>query len=92
MHTTPPDLDVNTLHREALAREIMPIWTIYRHPADYPQGYVARLFAITAGKSGPTGNAIYADTLDEVRRSLPPGLWRMRRMDGDQPQIVETWL
>lgn len=92
MHTTPPDLDVNTLQREAIAKEIMPIWTVYRHPLDYPKGFVARLFVTSAGKSGPTGNAIFGDTLDEVRHALPPGLWRMRRMEGDDPKIVETWL
>jgi hypothetical protein len=65
----------------------LPIWTVYQHPRDMPDAYVARLFL--TGK--PTEQVVQAPTLDEVRALIPPGLYRMPRQPGDDPVIVETW-
>ncbi|ARL77584.1 hypothetical protein [Burkholderia pseudomallei] len=66
-------------------------WTIYDHPLDYPDGFVARMFV---GEK-PTNAALYGRTLDAVRAVLAhmlPDLYCMPRHAGDEPHIVETWL
>jgi len=40
----------------------------------------------------PTTNVIVADTLEEVRALLPPGLICMPRDVADDGVIVETWI
>lgn len=67
------------------------MWTVYAHPKDYPNGYVARLFRL----DGPTHDAFFGDSLEEVRAFLDkcyPGLYCIPRSPNDEPQIVETWL
>ena len=70
------------------------MWTIYDHPADYPEGFIARQFLVTATGLRATENVIKAATLEEVRRRL-----RLRGLDAplgrdesDDPTIVETWV
>lgn len=63
-------------------------WTIYDHPKDYPDKFVARKFVLDK----PTDETITGNTLDEVRRKLPRGLVRFNRHETDDPVIVETWL
>lgn len=70
----------------------LSLWTIYRQPRDYPHGYVLRRHVASAKGSRPTEDAFYAYTLAEIRLLVPPGLVCIGREDGDEPQIVETWL
>lgn len=35
---------------------------------------------------------LFGASLEEVRQHLPPGLSRLERHPGDDPNIVETWL
>jgi hypothetical protein len=37
-------------------------------------------------------SALAAPTLEGLRALLPQGLVMLARADGDEPQIVETWL
>lgn len=69
------------------------VWTIYEHPKDYPDRFVARLFTVTpeAGAQ-PTKYHLLADSLEEIRNLLPPGLVRIERDLADEPQIVERWI
>lgn len=65
------------------------MWTIFDHPADYPDGYVARLFVL--GK--PTENVIRTRQLDPLRGAmLDMGLVKLARMPEDHPHIVEVWM
>lgn len=66
----------------------MNIWTIYRHPVDYPHDYVARRFEYDK----PTADVLTAPTLDAIRAKLPEGLYHMARHPNDDPKIVEVWL
>ena len=66
----------------------LDIWTVYEKPSDYPTKYVARLFQ----NDKPTINAVFADTLDGVRKKIPPGLYCMPRDPKDDPKIMESWL
>lgn len=72
--------------------EPLNIWTIYDHPRDLPDVFVARRFEIGGEHGGPTGDILTAPTLDALRKKLPWGLVRIMRQDGDDPCIVECWL
>lgn len=64
------------------------LWTIYKHPSDYPDKYVARKFILDK----PTSEILIGDTLEEIRKMLPLGLTRFDRNPEDDPVIVETWI
>ena len=73
---------------------IMPTWTIYATPADFPSvPYVVRGWLVGPGGQVRDSGAIgFADTLEQARNYLPPGLVRFERSPDDDPVIVETWL
>jgi hypothetical protein len=72
--------------------EPLVMWTVYKHPADYPGWFVARPFAITSRGSIAGSQVLKARTLKAVRDMLPPGLTCLTRSPDDEPQIVETWV
>ena len=77
----------------AAAPRELSMWTVYKRPRDYPRDFVARRSVITKiGKQEITDDVVVAPTLDEVRELIPPGLYRLDRMPGDLPHIVEVWL
>jgi hypothetical protein len=68
------------------------IWVIYSRPTDYPDSpFVVREHHIEKGKATPTDTLQTAKTLGEARRLIPDGAQRVKRDDGDEPQIVEWW-
>lgn len=67
----------------------LEIWTVYRHPRDYPDKYVARKGFVPGGA---TNDMFVADSLDEIHALLPRGLVRIPRYEADDPAIVESWL
>jgi hypothetical protein len=75
---------------------ILVMWTVYDHPTDYPEWFVARKFEIT--RQGPvTGDSvILATTLTEARDMIylmdPNASSCLPRYDNDHPNVVETWL
>lgn len=74
------------------AKAELHVWTIYDHPLDYPDKFVARAHLIVAGGSEATWHIRTADTLEEVREQLPPGLYRLERDPSDDSKIVESWI
>ena len=71
------------------------MWTVYKHPKDYPGEYVARKFVITENSYGPSNESISSRSLRDVRnvlRSLYRGLIQLKRPPDDEPHIVEVWL
>lgn len=68
------------------------IWTIYDHPRDVPDAFVARRHDITAGRSTPTEDVRLGPTLAAVREQLPLGLVCLGRSADDDPTIVESWV
>ena len=76
----------------AAANDRLNIWTVYDHPRDQPDVFVARRFEIGHEHAGPTGDVLTAPTLEELREKLPAGLVCITRQDGDDPAIVESWL
>jgi hypothetical protein len=69
--------------------KILSMWTVYDHPSDYPDKYVARCFS---GEQ-PTSSIIIAENLEVIRYilCLEMGLTRQRSPE-DDPKIVEVWL
>lgn len=72
--------------------EEIPMIAIYVHPKDYPDKYVARLWA--TGKFGPRASLyiVIADSLEDIRKAVPPGMFRWPRDVKDDPVLVETWI
>lgn len=46
------------------------IWTVYDHPRDYPDTYVARLHVVEAGGSRPTDEIIRSTDLEALRAEM----------------------
>ena len=64
------------------------LWTIYKHPLDYPDKFIARKFVLDK----PTPEIRIGNTLEEVRELLPRGLTRFERNPNDESTIVEIWM
>jgi len=69
----------------------LDMWTIYHKPDDYPDEFVARRWEILIDITA-TNDMFVADTLEELRALLPPGLVCLHRQPLDDPRIVEVWL
>lgn len=67
----------------------MKFWTIYDHPKDYPNHFVARLWIIDK----PTDMLLTAFDIEELReRFASEGMTRLERFPQDDPCIVEVWM
>lgn len=78
------------LHENAGGFEL---WTIYRHPKDYPGHWVLRAHELLAsGETHPHAVCFVASTLGEIRAKVPPGTWCMGREPDDDPAIYECWI
>ncbi len=72
----------------------LQIFTIYSHPADYPEiPYLVRASTIRGDESVPGDVLGTATTLTRARSLVPPEAdYRIPRATGDSPTIVETWM
>ena len=71
----------------------LQMWTVYDHPLDYPDFFVARRFEVTADGAMPTSIALHSEDLEELREALmSQGFTPLARDPMDDPKIVETWL
>jgi hypothetical protein len=71
----------------------LAIWTVYDHPSDYPDRYVARCFEVDADGPRSTGNILLSTSLDTIRTAMRDmGLIRMARWADDDANIIETWM
>jgi len=77
-----------------MSEEVMSMWTIYDHPTDHPDFFVARRWVVPRGGPPiPTKDMVTGDTLESLRRLLRDfGLISIGRCATDDPVIVETWL
>jgi len=70
-----------------MSREL-EIWTLYDHPRDYPNSYVARKFL----NDKPTSEFMVSPSLASLRKYFDQkGLLCLNRDPNDDPVIVETW-
>jgi hypothetical protein len=71
----------------------LSIWTVYDHPSDYPDGFIARRWAIVDGREIMTDDTIEADDLETLRRHFEERtLCCLPREPDDDPVIVECWI
>jgi len=69
------------------------MWTVYRHPKDYPGKYVARLFEVDGNGPQPTGSIVVTETLEALQQRMTEmNLVRLSRHPNDDRVIVETWI
>lgn len=71
----------------------LPMWTVYDHPSDYPNNYVARQVLIWKDGSQTSPQFMIGPDLKMIREQLMMmGLTCIGRQPGDDPVIVEVWL
>ncbi len=70
------------------------IYTIYKHPSDYPDKFVVRAWSIDQWNRPAPSEKPHAvtDTLQEARASIPPDFIFVAPSVSDDPVIVETWI
>lgn len=74
-------------------QQALSIWTVYDHPLDYPETYIARRAEIGVGVVSNTADTIADEDLEKIRDQLRDrGLTRLPRSAGDDPFIIEVWL
>jgi|SRR5579864_2869512 len=83
------------LQHSAAQRGALTLWTLFDHPKDYPNGFIARRFEVNKdGLVQATDHTLSAgpqpDELQDVFRKA--GLVCVGRMSEDDPVIVETWI
>jgi hypothetical protein len=72
----------------------LELWTVYDHPSDFPQCYVARRFVVTGGtEARATEDVMVSVDVETIRDELRSrGFISLRRDDRDDPKIIETWV
>jgi hypothetical protein len=77
---------------DAIKRGALAIWTVYDRPKDYPDGYIARLHEAGKGSVTATGKTVTGE-LEHIRKVFwRAGLLKLSRQEGDEPQVVESWV
>lgn len=68
------------------------MWVIYDRPTDFPESYVARLWAALP-RPEPLSDVLVCDDLEALRdHCIGLGGVRLERQPDDDPTILETWL
>jgi len=70
----------------------LPVIAIYNSPSDIPDKYVARLWSTGSAGPNPTRYIAAKETLNDIRKTIPGGMFRIDRCAADDSVIVETWL
>jgi hypothetical protein len=77
---------------DAIKRGALSIWTIYDRPKDFPEGFIARRFEVAGGETVTTRDTLNG-ALNDIRLAFErAGLVNICRQEGDEPQIVESWI
>lgn len=73
--------------------ELQPLITVYAHPKDYPEHFVARIWHIGGdGMVVPTDMVMIADSIEGIRAGIPARFTRLNRDAHDDETISETWI
>ena len=73
-------------------RDFLPMFTIYDHPTDWPDFYVARLWW-TLPEAKATDFTIMDRDLERIQTTIDAlGMVRLDRSPEDDPKILETWI
>jgi hypothetical protein len=82
---------MNFLFRRPNLENTLSIWTIRYNPSDFPGKFTARRHWILP-TSIATQEVFIGETLEEIRKMLPKGLYRIPRSPEDDPVIIESWI
>lgn len=74
-----------------MAGSELRMYTIFDHPSDYPRHWAVRASIIRPEGPVPADRVQLADSLEEARALIPPGLTRIPRFPQDIPTITEVW-
>jgi len=66
----------------------LPIIVVYEKPLDFPQHFVARLF----DTDKPTNCYTLADTIEDIRKTIPPYYTKIMPNEHDDPNIKEIYV
>lgn len=80
------------LERQAQDLGNLLVWTITWGTSDKGDCFTVRPHWVRPGRVDIMTVFMHADSLDELRAKLPPGLIRMEPAPEDDPVIVEFWL
>jgi hypothetical protein len=76
--------------------DYLDVWTIYDHPSDYPNDFVARKTTIHKAVITVARDVLKASSLEAIRALVqahsPNVLDRFERNPDDDPVIVECWM
>jgi len=73
--------------------EDLAIWTVYDHPTDFPEFFIARKSLVSGTGFVITDETISSISLETLRDEMKHrGLLRMARHPSDDPVIVEVWM
>ena len=76
-----------------MTQESLSLWTVYDHPKDFPDAFVARRFDVYPGMVLPTSAVLSASELQPIRETLSEqGFLPMPACSGDDPVIIEVWV
>ena len=71
----------------------LTMWTVYDHPEDFPDAFIAREWLVTSSGAVASGTVIKSRSLARIRHELASyGLTCLTRSPEDDPVIVETWI
>lgn len=82
------DIAIPKFDNSILRKASLPMLTVYNHPSDYPNKFVVRMWDAAA----PTRYISISDSLEEARKSIPPSMVCLNRMEKDDPCIEEVWI
>jgi len=69
----------------------LSMWTVYDHPKDFPNSYVARRFEVDARGPRSTSDLMVSGDLELLRKTLEKrGLYKITRNPDDDACILET--
>lgn len=67
----------------------LPVYAIYKNPADYPGKFVLRRYVNEVPDEEPM---CVSENFAEVRSNLPEGVTNIPLFPGDDPCLYETWI
>lgn len=72
----------------------LAVWTIYDHPLDFPDSYVARQWLVGETGLQATANVVQSQDLEVLRTMMlvDLGLTCLPRSPEDDPKVVESWV
>lgn len=82
------DIIIPKFDSTILRKARLPMLTVYNRPSDYPDKFIVRMW----DASESTRYITISASLEEARKSIPPSMVCLNRMEKDDPCIEEVWI